>query len=68
MSCLGSVTSTANSISTQTSQEGIKSTKHYSRFEVFLSKIGMHVKTVQIEFFQNEFMKSSNGIECIKAV
>ena len=24
---------------------------HYSRFEVFLSKIGMHVKIVQIEFF-----------------
>ena len=24
---------------------------HYGRFGVFLSKIGMHVKTVQIEFF-----------------
>ena len=29
---------------------------HYSSFEVFLSKIGMHVKTVQIEFFAIEIV------------
>ena len=29
---------------------------HYSRFEVFLSKIGMHVKIVQIEFFAIEII------------
>ena len=29
---------------------------HYGRFGVFLSKIGMHVKTVQIEFFAIEII------------
>ena len=32
---------------------------HYSRFGVFLSKIGMHVKTVKIEFFANSWKKLS---------
>ena len=31
---------------------------HYSRFGVFLFKIGMHVKTVQIEFFAIEIIIS----------
>ena len=31
---------------------------HYSRFGVFLSKIGMHVKTVQIELFAIEIIIS----------
>ena len=31
---------------------------HYSRFAVFLFKIGMHVKTVQIEFFAIEIIIS----------
>ena len=29
---------------------------HYSRFGVFLFKIGMHVKTIQIEFFAIEII------------
>ena len=29
---------------------------HYSRFDVFLSLIGMHVKTVQIELFAIEII------------
>ena len=31
-------------------------TRHYSRFGVFLFKIGMHVKTVQIELFAIEII------------
>ena len=38
---------------------------HYSRFRVFLFKIGMHVKTVQIEFFGIEIIiaKSSKKLK-----
>ena len=34
------------------------SSTHYSRFGVFLFKIGMHVKTFQIEFFAIEIILS----------
>ena len=40
---------------------------HYSRFGVFLFQIGMHVKTVQIEFFAIEIIISIH-ISCLKKV
>ena len=40
---------------------------HYSRIGVFLFKIAMHVKTVQIEFFAIEIIISIH-ISCLKKV
>ena len=42
-------------------------TGHYSRFGVFLFKISMDVKTVQIEFFAIEIIISIH-ISCLKKV
>ena len=42
----------------ETRKYSIQVHRHYSRFEEFLSKIGMHVKTVQIELFAVEIIIS----------